>query len=148
MNLGYAANVGGSSEVYLPCQRYLSHFFGCLRHDFLDACVDDVSFGGALQQLFLIDAQSCSLVDNIQQVIFCFLLPTTRHTTRTHVLQVLQPLEIADCHSASIAQHIRQEFYAFCETDLLALESGRAVGSFNHHFALEEMGVDAIDGHL
>lgn len=148
MNFRYAANVRGSPEVYLPCQRYVSHFFGCMRHDFLDACVDDVSFGCALQQLFLIDAQSCSLVDNIQQVIFCFLLPSTRHTTGTHVLQVLQPLEIADCHATSIAQHVRQEFYSFGETDLLALESSGAVGSFNDHFALEEMGVDAIDGHL
>ena len=64
------------------------------------------------------------------------------------MLQVLQPLKVADCHSPSITQDIRQELNSFCKTNLLSLESGGAVGCLYDQLAFEEMSVDAVDGHL
>ena len=106
MDFGDSADVGSSSEVDLAGKGNIDDFFGGLGHDFLDTCMHDVFFSGALQQLVLVDGQSGGLVDDIKQVVLCFFLPFAAHSAGIDVFQVFEPFEVADCHTASVAEHI------------------------------------------
>ena len=148
MDLADAADVGCCSQVNLPAQRDVDHFFGCLGHDFFDTCVDDVLLCRAFQELFLVDVEASSFIDHIQKVVLGFFLPFPGHAAGAHVLQVLEPLEVAHGHSSSIAQHIRQELDSLGQADLLSLDGGWSVCGFDYNLALKPMSVVAIDGHL
>ena len=62
------------------------------------------------------------------------------------MLDVLEPFEIADGHTAAVAEHIRQEAHSLFEQDLLALESGGAVGCLYDELALKPVGIVDVDG--
>lgn len=64
------------------------------------------------------------------------------------MLQVLKPLEVAHCHSSSIAQHIRQELDSLSQADLLSFDGGGPICSLNYDLALKSVSVIAVDGHL
>lgn len=148
MDLADAADVGRCSQVYLPAQRDVDHFFGSLGHDFLDACVDDVFLGCALEELFLVDVEASGFVDHVQEVVLGLFLPFSGHAAGADVLQVLEPLEVTNRHSSSVAQDIGQELDSLGQADLLPFNCGGPVGCLNDNLALKPMGVIAVDGHL
>jgi hypothetical protein len=98
-----AADVGCSSEVDLAFKGDLNDFLSGLGHDFLDASVDNILLSGSLQQLLLVDVESSGLVNDVQQVILSLLFPLAGHAARVDMFEVLQPLEVAHCHSSGVA---------------------------------------------
>lgn len=64
------------------------------------------------------------------------------------MIHILQPLEVADSNTTSIAQHIGQELDASWEEDLLSFNCGWAIGSLDDEFAVEFVCVVAVDWFL
>lgn len=62
------------------------------------------------------------------------------------MVEILKPFEIADCHSASVAEDIRQKLDAFIEQDLFAFKSGGSVGCLNDQLSLKPVGIVDVDG--
>ena len=61
------------------------------------------------------------------------------------MLDVLEPLEVADSDTAAVAEHVGEEADALLEQDGLALGGGGAVGSLHDQLALEIVGVVDVD---
>lgn len=76
------------------------------------------------------------------------MLYLSEQSSPSDVFDVLEPLEVADGDSSSVAEHIRQEADSFFEEDVLALASGWPVSSLNDEFALELVSVVKVDGLL
>lgn len=64
------------------------------------------------------------------------------------MLNVLEPLEVADCDTSSVAEHIRQEADSLFEENILALAGCWSVGSLDDELALELVCVVDVDGLL
>jgi len=61
------------------------------------------------------------------------------------MIQILQPFEIANRDTASVAKNVREELYPFIEKDLLCFHGGGAIGCFHDEFGLEFMSVGDVD---
>lgn len=68
-----------------------------------------------------------------------------REQPPSHVLYILQPLEIAHSNSSSIAEDIRQKTHSFFEKNLLSLASSRPIGSLDNQLAVESISVVDIN---
>jgi len=86
------------------------------------------------------------LLNDLQHVALGFLLPLTVQSTGTHVIEVLQPLEVACSDTSSIAENVRQEFNTLVKKFLLSTKSSGSVGCFHNQLGLELISVDCIDG--
>lgn len=64
------------------------------------------------------------------------------------MLDVLEPLKVADCDTSSVAEHIRQEADSLFEENILALAGCWSVGSLDDQLALELVCVVDVDGLL
>ena len=64
------------------------------------------------------------------------------------MLEVLEPLEIADSDTSSIQEDIRKEADTLSSADPFPFQGGGAIGSLDYDFALETMGIVLVDGHL
>lgn len=148
VDLGDSADVGSSSQVHLAGERNLDNFLGSLGHHLLNTGVHDVLLSGTLQEFVLVDGKTSGLVDDVQKIVLGLFLPLAGHSSGIHVLEVLQPLEIADSDSTSIAEDVRQESDTLGQADLLSFDGGGAIGSLHDDFALEEMGIVDVDGHF
>lgn len=72
----------------------------------------------------------------------------SEQSSPSDVLDVLEPLEVADGDTSSIAEHIRQEADSLFEEDILALASRWSVCSLDDELALELVCVVDVDGLL
>ena len=61
------------------------------------------------------------------------------------MLDVLEPLEVANCDSTGVAEHIWQEAHSLLEQDLLALAGGGTISGLHDELALETVGVVDVD---
>jgi hypothetical protein len=61
------------------------------------------------------------------------------------VVEVLQPFEVADSDTSSIAENIGQELNSFVEENLFSFEGSGSIGCFNNQFGFESMGIIDID---
>lgn len=61
------------------------------------------------------------------------------------MLDVLQPFEVADSHSSSIAEDVGKEANSLFEEDLLSFTGCWAVGSLNDELAVESIGIVHVD---
>lgn len=61
------------------------------------------------------------------------------------MLEIFQPLEIADSHTTSIAEDVRQKFDAFGHGDSLSFDCGGTVGCLNNDAALESVSVEFVN---
>lgn len=61
------------------------------------------------------------------------------------MLDVLEPFEVADCHSTAVAEHIWQEAHSLLEQDLLSLAGGGTVSGLHNQLAAETVGVVDVD---
>lgn len=66
-------------------------------------------------------------------------------TTPSNVLDILEPLEVADSDTTSVAEHIRQEAHSLLEQDLLSLAGGGTIGSLHDELALETVSIVDVD---
>ena len=64
------------------------------------------------------------------------------------MLDVLEPLEVADCDTSSVAEHVRQEAHSLFKEDILTLAGCRSICSLNDELALELVCVVDVDGLL
>ena len=64
------------------------------------------------------------------------------------MFEVLQPFEVADSHTSSIAKHVRKESNTLGQADLFSLDGGRSIGGFNNQLAFESISIVSIDRHL
>lgn len=61
------------------------------------------------------------------------------------MFDVLEPFEVADCHTTAVAENIRQEADSLLEKDLLALAGCGAVGCLHDELAPEAVGIVDVD---
>jgi hypothetical protein len=61
------------------------------------------------------------------------------------MLDVLQPLEVANGYTTGIAKHIGQELHSFLSEYLLSSFGGGPIGSLNNEFTVEFVGIPDID---
>lgn len=64
------------------------------------------------------------------------------------MLNVLEPLEVADCYSSSIAKDIGKEAYSLLEEDLFSLTSSWTISSLYDQLAVESISIVDVDGLL
>lgn len=64
------------------------------------------------------------------------------------MLNVLEPLEVADCHSSCVAEDVGEEAHSLLEQDLLSLAGSRPIGSLHDQLAVEPVGVVDVNGLL
>ena len=61
------------------------------------------------------------------------------------MLDVLEPLEVADRHSSSVAKDVGEEAHSLLEQDLLSLAGSRAIRSLYDQFAVEPISIVDVD---
>lgn len=61
------------------------------------------------------------------------------------MLQVLEPLEVADGDTAGVAEYVGQELHSLGQEDFLCSLSGGSVGGLNDQLAVELVGVVYVD---
>lgn len=61
------------------------------------------------------------------------------------MIEVLEPLEVADSDTSSIAEDVRKELNALSQQDLLALQSSGPISSLHNQLCLESIGVVHVD---
>lgn len=64
------------------------------------------------------------------------------------MLDVLEPLEVADSHSSCVAEDVREEAHSLLEQDLLSLAGSGTIGSLHDQLAVESVSVVDVDGLL
>lgn len=64
------------------------------------------------------------------------------------MLDVLEPLEVADCYSSCVAEDVGEEAHSFLEQDLLSLASSGTIGSLHDQLAVESVSIVEVDGLL
>jgi hypothetical protein len=64
------------------------------------------------------------------------------------MVQIFEPLKIADSHATRVAEDIRQELNSIMQHYLLCLKSGRAVCCLDDKLGLKTAGIANIDGFL
>lgn len=144
--------VGGSTEIHIPLQGGSDNLVGGCAHNFLQAGLHDVEFSGSFQQLahgsikVEFGGSLKHLLDNLQHVSLGFFLPLTVESTRSHVIEVLEPLEVAGSHTSGIAQDIGQELDSLSKQFFLSTESSGSVGSLNDEGSLELVGILQVNG--
>jgi hypothetical protein len=141
-------DVGSGPEVDVLTDGSANHLISSRRHDFLQSGIDNVEFSGALEQLSAVESflgQPSGLDNDINQVLLGFFLPLSGHSSWADVVEVLEPLEIADCHTSSIAEDVRQELNSLLEKHILTLKSGGTVGCLNDQLGLESVGIVDVD---
>ena len=62
------------------------------------------------------------------------------------MVQILEPLEIADGNTTCVTEDIRKELVAFGKHDLFGFESGGSICSFNNELGLEFVGIGLVNG--
>lgn len=74
-----------------------------------------------------------------------FLLPFSSHSSRSNVIEILEPFEIADSHSSGVAEDVGKELNSFFKEDLLAFEGSWTISSLDNQFCFEFISVVNIN---
>ncbi len=85
-----------------------------LDHRFLEAGVDEVdlvSAAGEAAQLVLGERGSGGLLDGAQHLPRGLLLEALFHASETHVLEVLEPLEVGDGDASGVDEGVRHDHH-------------------------------------
>mmetsp|Transcript_40767 Transcript_40767/g.56804 ORF Transcript_40767/g.56804 Transcript_40767/m.56804 type:complete len:268 (-) Transcript_40767:127-930(-) len=149
MDLLDGVDIRGDSEGYT---KSLGGGFGLFdggAHDLLQTRVHNIDLTRTSQKLlmslFNVDSQLGLLFNNLQQIEFRFLLPLLDHSTRSHVIQILQPFEVRHGDTTSIQQDIGQNQNALRLQNLFTGQSSGTISGFSHDLALEFVGVELVD---
>ena len=116
MQLVDGVDVGSRPQVYVLGDRSGDDLVSGRAHDLLQPTVDDVLLSGTLQQQVVVELlvrNVAGLLDDIKEVLLGLLLPLALHASGPHVVEVLEPLEVADGDAASIAEDVWQELDTF-----------------------------------
>jgi hypothetical protein len=136
-------------QVSLDCS--LHDLGRSVRHDLFQSSIYDIDLSGTLQQISAVKSfcrQVGSLLDDVQEVLLCLLLPFSIHSAWSHVLEVLEPFEVTDRYTSCIAQNIGQKLNPLSFQNLLTLHGGWSISSLNNKFGLELVSVVYVDGLL
>ena len=62
------------------------------------------------------------------------------------MFEILQPFEVRDSHTTSVAENIGKETDSFTEQNLFSSSGSGTIGSLNDEFALEFISIISVDG--
>lgn len=148
MDLVDGIDIGSSPQVDILGQSSFDNLIGCWRHDLFQASIHDVQFSCTFQKLRSVESllrESGGLDNYIDQVLLGLFLPFSGHSTRTHVVEVLEPFEVTDRDSSCVAENVGQELNALFEQDLFSFKSSGAIRGFNNQLCFEPVGILDVD---
>lgn len=121
-------------------------------HDLVKSTVHDLLLGSSLEGLDLLNGKVLSvsggILDKVPHLELRKLLPLPEHSAELLMLQVLQPLEVADGNASSVGKEVGDNADLLLEKDCLAVGGGGTVGSLKEELSLDLVGVVDVDGLL
>lgn len=91
--------------------------------------------------LEVLELESGDVGDDVEEVHLALLLPLSSESSWSHVVEVLQPLEVADGDTTGVNEDIREEDNSLLGEDLLSSDCGGTICSLRDHLALELVSV-------
>jgi len=85
------------------------------------------------------------LLNDVQKIVLGFFLPFTLHSSRSDMVKVFQPFEVAYSHTTSIAKNVGQEGYAAVDQNFFSLKGGGSISCLDDEPSLKFVSIVNIN---